>query len=124
MTIWRAKGSFHGNYMILATFRPTHLPSLSEHEDVISSPTPSPVQSHHTTMTRPVSGRSAQSTLLQTDPEELWVEMNRNSAVNIEVTTNHDPFDVYIDEVRFIPDNATAVKVSTSYFLWRSIIWT
>ena len=29
-----------------------------------------------------------------------------------EVTTNHDPFDVYIDEVRFIPDGATVIKVN------------
>ncbi|XP_015769135.1 PREDICTED: uncharacterized protein LOC107347559 isoform X2 [Acropora digitifera] len=92
--------------------QPTQLPSLSEHGDVIPSPTRSPIQSHHSTVTRPDSGRSTESTLQQTDPEELWVEMNRNSAVNIEVTTNHDPFDVYVDEVRFIPDNATAIKVT------------
>lgn len=30
----------------------------------------------------------------------------------IEVTSNHDSFDVYIDEVRFIPDNATIIKVN------------
>ena len=110
--------------ILAAAFRPTQPPSLSEHGDVIPSPTHSPIQSHHSTMTRPDSGRSAESTLQQTDPEELWVEMNRNSAVNIEVTTNHDPFDVYVDEVRFIPDNATAIKVSTRYFQRRSIIWT
>lgn len=108
--------------MVLATFRPTQLPSLSEHEDVVPSPTPSTMQYHHSTITRPVSRRSAQSTPLQADPEELWVEMNRTPAVNIEVTTNHDSFDVYIDEVRFIPDNATAIKVSTCYCQWTSSI--
>lgn len=47
---------------------------------------------------------------MQTDPEELWVERTENSLV-IEATTNREPFDVYIDEVRFIPDAATVVKV-------------
>ena len=47
---------------------------------------------------------------MQTDPEELWVERTENSC-GIEATTNREPFDVYIDEVRFIPDAATVVKV-------------
>ena len=29
----------------------------------------------------------------------------------MEETTNYDSFDVYIDEVRFLPDNATIIKV-------------
>ena len=47
---------------------------------------------------------------MQTDPEELWVERTENS-LGIEATTNREPFDVYIDEVRFIPDAATVIKV-------------
>ena len=47
---------------------------------------------------------------MQTDPEELWVERIENSPA-IEATTNREPFDVYIDEVRFIPDAATVIKV-------------
>ena len=47
---------------------------------------------------------------MQTDPEELWVERIENSPA-IEETTNREPFDMYIDEVRFIPDAATVVKV-------------
>ena len=46
------------------------------------------------------------------------MEMNVSTSVAIEATTNRDPFDVYIDEVRFIPDNATAVKVSDRYYLY------
>ena len=47
---------------------------------------------------------------MQTDPEELWVERIENSPA-IEATTNREPFDVYIDEIRFIPDAATVIKV-------------
>lgn len=47
---------------------------------------------------------------MQSDPEELWVERIENSPA-IEATTNREPFDVYIDEVRFIPDAATVIKV-------------
>ena len=47
---------------------------------------------------------------MQTDPEELWIERIENSPA-IEATTNREPFDVYIDEVRFIPDAATVIKV-------------
>lgn len=47
---------------------------------------------------------------MQSDPEELWVERIENSPA-IEATTNCEPFDVYIDEVRFIPDAATVIKV-------------
>lgn len=93
--------------------RPTQLPSISKHEDILPSPVPSPTESYQSTVTRPVSRRStAHSATLQSDPEELWVEMNVSPSVAIEATTNRDPFDVYIDEVRFIPDNATAVKVT------------
>lgn len=91
--------------------QPTQLPSLSEHEEIIPSPTPSVPDSHHSTVPRPVSRRSASSRPLQTDPEELWVERIENQPT-MEVTTNHEPFDVYIDEVRFIPDNATVIKVT------------
>ena len=52
---------------------------------------------------------------MQTDPEELWVERTENSLA-IEATTNREPFDVYIDEVRFIPDTATVVKVHRRTF--------
>lgn len=62
-------------------------------------------------MSRPVSRRTAAlSTPIQTDPEELWVERTENS-LGIEATTNREPFDVYIDEARFIPDTATVIKV-------------
>ena len=62
-------------------------------------------------MSRPVSRRTAAvSTPMQSDPEELWVERIKNSPA-IEATTNREPFDVYIDEVRFIPDAATVIKV-------------
>ena len=62
-------------------------------------------------MSRPVSRRTAAvSTPMQSDPEELWVERIENSPA-IEATTNREPFDVYIDEVRFIPDAATVIKV-------------
>ncbi|XP_073258640.1 uncharacterized protein [Porites lutea] len=89
---------------------PTQLPSLSEHEGVIPSPSPSVPDSHHSAVSRPVSRRTAAlSTPMQTDPEELWVERTENSLA-IEATTNREPFDVYIDEVRFIPDAATVVK--------------
>ena len=54
---------------------------------------------------------------MQTDPEELWVEKTENSLA-IEATTNREPFDVYIDEVRFIPDAATVVKVHTKTFFF------
>ena len=47
---------------------------------------------------------------MQSDPEELWVERIENSPA-IEATTNREPFDMYIDEVRFIPDAATVIKV-------------
>ncbi|XP_073258638.1 uncharacterized protein [Porites lutea] len=91
---------------------PTQLPSLSEHEGVIPSPSPSVPDSHHSAVSRPVSRRTAAlSTPMQTDPEELWVERTENSLA-IEATTNREPFDVYIDEVRFIPDAATVVKVT------------
>lgn len=62
-------------------------------------------------MSRPVSRRTAAvSTPMQSDPEELWVERIENSPA-IEATTNREPFDVYIDEIRFIPDAATVIKV-------------
>ena len=54
---------------------------------------------------------------MQTDPEELWVERTENSLA-IEATTNREPFDVYIDEVRFIPDAATVVKVHGRTFFF------
>lgn len=54
---------------------------------------------------------------MQTDPEELWVERTENS-LGIEATTNREPFDVYIDEVRFIPDAATVVKVHRRTFFF------
>lgn len=92
-------------------FSPTQLPSLSEHEGVIPSPSPSAPDSHHSVVSRPISRRSAAlSTPIRTDPEELWVERTENSLA-IEATTNREPFDVYIDELRFIPDAATVVKV-------------
>lgn len=90
--------------------RPTQLPSLSEHEGIIPSPGPSVLASHHSSVTRPASKRSTPSTPLQMEPLELWLE-SRVTSSPIEVTTNHDSFDVYIDEVRFIPDDATIIKV-------------
>ena len=86
------------------------LPSLSEHEGIMQSPEPSVLASHHSSVTRPASRRSTPSTPLQTEPLELWLE-SRVPSSPIEETTNHDSFDVYIDEVRFIPDNATIIKV-------------
>lgn len=91
--------------------RPTQLPSLSEHEQIVPSPVPSVPEFHQSPVTRPVSRRTAPSVPPQTDPEELWVERIVRRPP-IEVTTNHDRFDVYIDEVRFIPDNATVIKVN------------
>ena len=45
------------------------------------------------------------------DAEELWVGRIVDQPA-IEVTTNRDSFDVYIDEVRFLPDGATVIKVN------------
>lgn len=77
-------------------------------------------ESHHSTVTTPgpVSRRSAQSTPPQADPEELWVERIVNPPPT-EVTTTHDPFDVYIDEVRFIPDGATVIKVNNLVVIYQ-----
>ena len=73
-------------------------------------------------MSRLVSRRTAAlSTAMQTDPEELWVERTENS-LDIEATTNREPFDVYIDEVRFIPDAATVVKVHRKTFFFFSVV--
>ena len=85
---------------------------MSEQEEIIHSPTPSVPESQHSPVARPASSRrSVQSTPLHTDPEELWVERIEDQPA-IEVTTNHDSFDVYIDEVRFLPDGATVIKVN------------
>jgi len=89
--------------------RPTQPPSPSEYEGVIPSPDPSVLASHHSSVTRPASRRSIPNTPPQT--LELWLE-SRVMSSPIEVTSNHDSFDVYIDEVRFIPDNATIIKVN------------
>jgi len=90
--------------------RPTQLPSLSEHEGIIPSPEPSVLASHSSSVSRPASRHSTPSTPVQTEPLELWLE-SRVTLSPIEETTNHNSFDVYIDEVRFIPDNATIIKV-------------
>lgn len=58
---------------------------------------------------------------MQTDPEELWVERTENSLA-IEAITNREPFDVYIDEVRFIPDAATVVKVRRKTVFFFSLL--
>ena len=58
---------------------------------------------------------------MQTDPEELWVERIENSPA-IEGTTNREPFDVYIDEVRFIPDAATVVKVGRKTLFFFTVV--
>ena len=58
---------------------------------------------------------------MQTDPEELWVERIENSPA-IEGTTNREPFDVYIDEVRFIPDAATVVKVGRKTLFFSTVV--
>ena len=96
------------HYLLIS--RPTQLPSLSEHEGIIPSPEPSVLSSHGSSVTRPASRHSTPSTPLQTEPLELWLE-SRVTSSSIEETTNHNSFDVYIDEVRFIPDNATIIKV-------------
>ena len=63
-------------------------------------------------MARPASSRrSVQRTTPKMDAEELWVERIVDQPA-IEVTTNRDSFDVYIDEVRFLPDGATVIKVN------------
>lgn len=68
--------------------------------------------SHHSSVTKAASTHSTPSTPLQPESLELWLE-RRVTSPSIEETTctNHDSFDVYIDEVRFIPDNATIIKV-------------
>ena len=58
---------------------------------------------------------------MQTDPEELWVERIENSPA-IEETTNREPFDMYIDEVRFIPDAATVVKVGRKTLFFFTVV--
>lgn len=97
--------------MFVLISRPTQPPSPSEYEGVIPSPEPSVLASHHSSVTRPASRRSTPNTTLQAEPLELWLE-SRVMSSPIEVTSNHDSFDVYIDEVRFIPDNATIIKVN------------
>lgn len=88
------------------------LPSLSEHEGIIPSPVPSVLSSHHSSVTKASSRHSTPSTPLQTKSLELWLERRVTSSPTEETTcTNRDSFDVYIDEVRFIPDNATIIKV-------------
>ena len=73
-------------------------------------------------MSRPVSRRTAALSIpIQTDPGELWVERTENS-LGIEATTNREPFDVYIDEVRFIPDAATVVKVHRRTFFFFTVV--
>ena len=87
--------------------RPTQIPSLFGVEGVShGSASPSPGSS----MTEPPTRQSASSTTPPSQPIELWVE-RAPSVPSVELTTNRAPFDVYIDEVRFIPDNATVVKV-------------
>jgi len=47
------------------------------------------------------------------DLGSLWVETkNTIHNGNQQKLTNKDSFHVYVDEVRFIPDNATVIKVS------------
>ena len=70
------------------------------------------LSSHHSSVTKAASRRSTLTTPLQTESLELWLERRVTSSPSEETTcTNHDSFDVYIDEVRFIPDNATIIKV-------------
>lgn len=88
-------------------YRPTPVPSPSEHGETVPSPIPSASES---SLTRPISRRSTPRTPFQADPVELWVEAKATSSP-MEETTNYDSFDVYIDEVRFLPDNATIIKV-------------
>ena len=90
--------------------RPTQLPSLSEHDGIIPSPEPSVLASHRSSVTMPASRHSTPSMPVQSEPLELWLE-SRVTSSPIEETTNYNSFDVYIDEVRFIPDNATIIKV-------------
>ena len=40
---------------------------------------------------------------------DLWVENKQQS--QLKKLTNTESFHVYVDEVRFIPDNATVIKV-------------
>ena len=96
--------------LCLFVSRATPLPSLSEHDEIMPSPVPSVSASRHSSVTRPISRRSTPRTPVQPDPVELWVETRVTSSPT-EKTTNHDSFDVYIDEVRYIPDNATIIKV-------------
>ena len=68
--------------------------------------------SHHSSVSKAASRPSTPSMALQTESLELWLERRVTSSLIEETTcTNHDLFDVYIDEVRFIPDNATIIKV-------------
>lgn len=92
------------------TCRPTPVPSPSEHDETVPSPIPSASESSQSSLTRPISRRSTPRTPFQADPVELWVEAKATSSP-MEETTNYDSFDVYIDEVRFLPDNATIIKV-------------
>ena len=95
----------------LLVSRPTQLPSVSEHEGIVPSPAPS-VPLDHSPVSRPVSRRStASAPVSQTETVELWVASTVTSPP-IQLTTNRDSFDVYIDEVRFIPDKATIIKVT------------
>lgn len=91
--------------------QPTPVPSPSEHSEIVPSPVPSASESPQTSLSRPISRRSTPSTPVQADPVELWVETKATSSP-IEESTNYDSFDVYIDEVRFLPDNATVIKVT------------
>ena len=92
------------------TCRPTPVPSPSEHGETVPSPIPSASESSQSSLTRPISRRSTPRTPFQADLVELWVEAKATSSP-MEETTNYDSFDVYIDEVRFLPDNATIIKV-------------
>ncbi|RMX47241.1 hypothetical protein pdam_00012926, partial [Pocillopora damicornis] len=93
--------------------QPTPVPSPSEHGETVPSPIPSASESSQSSLTRPISRRSTPRTPFQADPVELWVEAKATSSP-MEETTNYDSFDVYIDEVRFLPDNATIIKVTGS----------
>ena len=44
----------------------------------------------------------------------LWVPRTKSASVPKNVA-NNDQFDIYIDEVRFIPDNATIIKVMIGF---------
>jgi hypothetical protein len=60
--------------------------------------------------TRP---NSTSTTLTPDQPDlgELWIEKRSAGSVSSRIS-NFESFDLYIDEVRFIPDNATIIKVA------------